>query len=119
MLDYDTFNNKTLPSEIRFSKLLPKDFQRWTRCRDHETETDNYILDGYVDWLKNMNKYDSDPIRTAVYQDLLEDIDVECEEVDGERYTTFAGVEDLARWEYLPLDPNRDTKGIQAWSTEN
>lgn len=49
IFDYDDVIENTLPSDIRFSKLFPNDIQRWTRCRDAETEK---LLHGkYLKWV--------------------------------------------------------------------
>ena len=116
MFDYDNFIG-ILPSDIRFSKLFPNDIERWTRCRDHETEW--LILLEYEDWAKELKDYDSDPERVAFYRELHEDIEVKYDAVDEERKAAFQGVRDLARWEYEQLDQDGDTKGIQAWSHYN
>lgn len=116
MLDYDTFLEKTLPSDRRFLKLIPDDIEKRTSCRDHETE--RLLLIEYREWVGDMRDCASngDPARWKFYQELYQDIVVERDAVWDERTAAFQGAEVLALWEYYFLDQDGETKGIQAWS---
>lgn len=99
MFDYDDFIENKLPSDIRFSKLLPNDLVRWIECRDVRTED---LLHNYLDWAGDMKHQAKDTAGEDFYAGLVNELEQDWSEQDwseavGETVEAFDGASSLGR----------------------
>ena len=113
ILDYDDIIKNRLPSDIRFSKLFPNEIDRWIKVRDASTE--EFLLADFLDWTDDMIVSTQDSARTF-YERLREEMEHDHMKLMIETGEYMSGASEHAIFEYLFLDQDGGTKGIEAWS---
>lgn len=94
MFDYDDIIENRLPSDTRVSKLFPNDIERWTRCRDLETE--HLLLRDYMAWIRGMKRCEKDPAGRNFYKGLFWELEKIGDKFLKKQLSRYESVETLA-----------------------